>query len=214
MARMGKGDRSEAPGQQAPAADDVAALFEAKALAELARAASALAGGAFAYDGTPGAPVLLLKGVPGPADVDAERALAGADRDAADKSLAALGLPPETLAVMTRGAGGEAPAARTMRTLVAAADPRWVIALDAEAAADAASAAGIHSLSPGRPQERDGRVWLAVDGLEASLTDPARKRRVWAQFRTIAVSAADAGAPSQTGGSEETGAAGPSAQDR
>ena len=40
-------------------------------------------------------------------------------------------------------------------------------------------------LSFGVPAHVRGRVLLAVDGLEASLADEARKKRVWEQFRGL-----------------------------
>ena len=121
------------------------------------------------------------------------RALAGADAEAIARSLEALGLPAVTLAVVTRPPGGRAPRGDAVRRLVEACDPTWVVALDASAAEDAAAALGVHRLAFGRPRSVLGRVWLAVDGLEASLADPARKRAVWAQLRTLAETTGDAG---------------------
>ncbi len=184
-------------------AREVIDLFEAKATAEVDAAAAALAGGAFAVSGSPGVPVLLLKGIPGPADVAAGKALAGPDAAAAEKSLVALGLPSDTCAVITRGPEGPAPSALAMRALVAASDPVWVIALDRAAAKDAAAAAGVSGLTAGRVQHRHGRIWLAVDGLEASLTDPELKRRVWAQFKAIAV-ATESPTPARDGAMPES----------
>ena len=62
--------------------------------------------------------------------------------------------------------------------------PRLAVALDAVAAHDLAAAAGLESLPFGKPSWW-GRTLLAVDGLEASLTDAARKRRVWSQFKGL-----------------------------
>jgi len=56
--------------------------------------------------------------------------------------------------------------------------------LDGEAAADVSAAFGIDQPAWGRGVVVLGRRIVAVDGLEASLTDPARKRRVWEQLKT------------------------------
>jgi hypothetical protein len=166
---------------------DVEALFHAKADAELSKAAGALAGGAFSATGDPAAAVLLLKGEPGPVDLAAGRALAGPDADAATASLEALGLPTDWLGLITRAPDGRPADINVLRRAVEACDPAWVLALDAPAAQDAAGALGVGQLPFGRPMTLRGRTWLALDGLEASLSDPARKRRVWAQLKTVSV---------------------------
>ena len=188
----------DAPGVDAR----LAGLYEAKARAELAEAfalAREAAGPALpAFRGRPAAAVLLVKGIAGPEDAAAGRALAGADWDAARKALGALGLPADDLlGVVTRTGpeeGGKPNAGAVgrgfgdlvwLRQVVEACDPGWVIALDEAAAADVARAAGLERLALGRPQGSAGRVWLAVDGLEESLSDPVRKRRVWAQLKKL-----------------------------
>ena len=48
-----------------------------------------------------------------------------------------------------------------------------------------AEAAGLPALLFGDPVVLNGRTLLAVDGLEESLDDPARKRRVWQHFQSL-----------------------------
>jgi hypothetical protein len=164
---------------------DLEELYRAKAEGELRAAARDLAGAAFEPTGDPTASTLFVKGEPGPADIAHGRALAGPDADAATASLEALALPADWLALVTRGPG-EGPAdPGAVRRAVEAVDPDRVVALDAAAAEDAAAALGVDRLPFGRPVMRQGRVWLAVDGLERSLSEPALKRSVWAQLRTL-----------------------------
>jgi hypothetical protein len=173
----------------ARAADDataLTALYRAKADAEVTAASAALTAGQVAPSGPADPSVLVLKGVAGPSDLAQARAMAGPDAEALAKALAALDVPSDAvLAVITRAIADVAPGAGLVADIVEAADPAWVIAVDAEAAADAAAALGIQRLAFGRPRHDAGRVWLAVDGLEASLTDAVRKKRVWAQLRTL-----------------------------
>jgi hypothetical protein len=178
--------RGGSEGDTAPeVGTDLEALFRAKADAELGRGAAGLAGGAFAPSGEPAASTLFLKGRPGPTDVAQGRALAGPDAEAATASLDALGLPEGWLALVTRAPDGPAADPDALSRVVEAVDPERVVVLDAAAAEDAAKVLGMDRLPFGRPVTRQGRVWLAVDGLEQSLTDPALKRRVWAQLRTL-----------------------------
>ena len=66
-----------------------------------------------------------------------------------------------------------------------AVDPRVVIALDPQAAADLAAAFGIESFAPGRVTRVLGRDMLATDDFAASLGDEHAKRRVWDQLRAL-----------------------------
>ena len=173
---------------------DLAALFEAKARAERAEAdALDPVSAASGSTGPASAAVVVLKGRPS-AGADAPDApLSAAEAEALGKALEALGLPADDLAALvTRPAGGEATEASHARLALAleACDPVWVIALDADAAADAAALPGVGALPPGGAREIAGRTWLAVDGFEASLSDSALKRRVWAQLKAIEVSPA------------------------
>jgi hypothetical protein len=163
------------------------ALYRAKAEAEVAQAVRDLSDAGVRPSGPIDPSVLVLKGVAGPADLAEGRAMAGADAGAIAKALAALDVPSDAvLAVITRRTPDAPAPAESVTTLVEAADPAWVIAIDAEAAVDAATALGIPRLAFGRPRVDAGRVWLAVDGLEASLDDASRKKDVWAQLRTLA----------------------------
>lgn len=177
--------------------------YEAKAVSELAAADVLVPGSAaIAGSGALFAAVVLLKGNPGEEDRAAGRALAGADGEAADKVLVALGLDPDaTWRMCTRvpsdggcdagadaGAGDAAADARARRVELAveAVDPDLVIALDLEAGEDLARAFGLPRLEPGRPRPVRGRTIGAVSGLADSLADPRAKARVWAELRRVA----------------------------
>jgi len=167
-------------------------LAEAKVRAELS-AADALYPGADAITGsgaiTP--TVVIVKGEPGEADLAAGVALAGADGDAVRKALDALGVDGTSFAVCSRpapGVSGEAAADR-LRLIIEALDPSLVIALDRVAASDTSSAFSSPELVFGSPLRVGGRVLLAVDDLEGSLTD-GRKAEVWQQFRGLRGAAA------------------------
>jgi hypothetical protein len=174
--------------EASPAEDATAlrALFESKARAELI-AADALAPGSdrVAWRGELLAHVALVKGLPGPAEASGDAALSGPDGDAADKALAALGYAPEgAFRMLSRPEPGlePAPAAERLRLAIEAVDPELVIALDAAAAEDLALAFGIEPLRFGEVRIVLGRRLLAVDGLEASLSDEKRKAQVWRQL--------------------------------
>lgn len=163
-------------------------LHLAKAQAEQDAADAALPGIAVLASGDPLGRVLLVKGEPGAADLAAGEALAGADGDAARAALEALGIPTASvLAVVTRPAAATTADAARMRLAIylESADPGLVVALDATAADDLAAAAGLRALPFGKPEHVRGRVLLAVDGLEASLADETRKRRVWGQLQGL-----------------------------
>jgi len=163
------------------------ALFRAKAQAEIA-AAEAVAGdnGSVRGQGDELADVLLVKGEPGPGDLDAGRALAGADGEAAGKALDALGVASERFAFCTRSADlPEAARLERARLMVEAVDPRIVVALDPLAAEDILDAYGCEAVPPGTLTYVQGRAFVALEGLEASLSDEALKRRVWRQLKAL-----------------------------
>jgi hypothetical protein len=167
--------------------DEVRALFEARAHAELA-AADALAPGSDAVppSGSLFAAVAVVKGLPGPAEATGGAALSGADGEAARKALVALGWEAGAIfATLSRSEPGLAPERRAdrLRLQIEAVDPALVLALDAEAAGDIAEAFGIAQPAFGAEARVLGRRIVAVDGLEASLADPARKKRVWTQLQ-------------------------------
>ncbi len=166
---------------------DVCMLHESRARAELL-AADALAPGsdAVAWRGAVLAEVAVVKGLPGPAEVSGGEALSGADGEAAVKALGALGYAEDvvyfTLSRPGSGIDTERLAAR-LRAQIEAVDPVLILAVDEEAAFDVAAAFGIEKPSYGRAERVLGRRFVAVGGLEASLTEPARKRRVWEQLK-------------------------------
>jgi hypothetical protein len=105
-------------------------------------------------------------------------------------SLAKLGHDPDSaFFTLSRPEPGIAPERRAdrLRAQIETVDPELIIAVDAEAAADIAEAFGIAPLPFGTVVPVLGRRIVACDGLEASLTDPARKKRVWSQLRVAAV---------------------------
>lgn len=165
-------------------------LFLAKVRAEL-EAAEALAPGsdAVAWRGDLLARVVAVKGLPGPAEVAGGDACSGADGEALAKALEALAHDPASVfCTLSRPEPGIELERRSdrLRAQIEAVDPSLVLALDAEAAEDLAAAFGVAPLRFGRETRVLGRRLVAVDGLEASLTDPARKRRVWSQLKAAA----------------------------
>ncbi|MDP2232116.1 MAG: hypothetical protein Q8K89_00650 [Actinomycetota bacterium] len=174
------------------------ALYRAKLAEELSEARKLQPGAdAVADSGDLGARVLFVKGEPGPAEVCGAAVLSGPDGQAAAKSLEALGFDSDSMyAMLARvsvasaelATGPLAPlpeAAQRVRATAEAIDPYAIVALDATAAIDVATAFSVPPLRFGQPVRALGRELLAVDGLEPSLADPARKRRVWAQLRAL-----------------------------
>lgn len=167
--------------------EQIRALFLERARAELAAADSAAPGSdAVAWSGALLASVVAVKGLAGPAEASGGAAFSGADGRALVKALEALGWNGSdvffTLSRPEPGLDREALADR-LRLQVETVDPELVLALDAEAAADLAEAFGVEPLRVGAPTRVLGRRLLAVDGFEASLGDPTRKRRVWEQLK-------------------------------
>ena len=129
-----------------------------------------------------------MKGLAGPAEASGGAALSGADGEAARLALGALGYDPETaFAILSRVEPGIDAQKRADRLRIAleAVDPRVIIALDAYAAEDVSAAFDVEPLRFGKPIRVLGRMIVAVDGLEASLTDQARKARVWKQLKAV-----------------------------
>lgn len=168
-------------------AAQVRALHQARARAELLAADGAVPGAdAVPWSGEVIADIALVKGMPGPAEAAGGAALTGADGQALDKALAALGYDPvrafRTVARPVTGAQDADYAAR-LRMQIEAVDPRVVIALDARAAHDVGAAFGLAPLSPGKPAAAAGRRLVAIADFEASLTDDALKRAAWLQLQ-------------------------------
>lgn len=170
-------------------ADDLAEAYAGKTRAELEEADGYLVAEELASsNGDPFATVMLVKGLPGPAELAGGAAITGRDGEAVNKALGALGFDPEstfrTLARAKRADADERVRTR-LRIQVEAVDPSVVVALDKVAAADLSAAFEIERLQPGAPIRRLGRTLLAVDGLEESLGDQARKKRVWSQLQAL-----------------------------
>jgi hypothetical protein len=183
LADTGAGPRA------AESAEEIRAIFAAKVVAEVA-AADALAPGSDAIPtrGNPLARVLVLKGLPGPAEASGGAAVSGADGEAIVKALVALGYrDDDAFFALTRPEPGASADRRIARlgALVEAVDPIVVIALDPDAAADLSEAVG-EQVSVGSAREVLGRRYVAVDGLEASLGNENHKKRVWRQLQAAA----------------------------
>lgn len=168
---------------------DPRAAYSAKAVAELADAdASCPGSGSVRWCGEVLGDVVLVKGSPSEADVSAGVVLAGEDGEAAKRAFEALGVAwTEVFATCSRPSPESFGDQRALRLglQIEAVDPFAVVALDAEAAADVADATGVGPLAAGEPVRWAGRTFLAVEGLEASLTDARRKARVWSQLRRL-----------------------------
>lgn len=169
-------------------ADKLRALHEARARAELS-AADALAPGSdrVAPRGALLAEVAAVKGLPGPAEASGGAAMSGADGEALLKALEALGYAlGSVFFTLSRPEPGVSPerASDRLRLQLEAVDPRVIIALDAEAAADVAEAFGCEQPRPGASAVRVlGRRLVAVSGFEAALANPKAKQRVWAELK-------------------------------
>ena len=168
-------------------ADVLRAQHEARVRTELAAADRLLPGS----DGVPSAgthfaTIVVVKGLPGPAEASGKPAMSGADGAAARKALGALGWEADSAFFMLSRPGSSADAPRRaarLRFQIEAVDPEFVLAVDTDAAADVAEALGLERLALGAVVRADGRRVLACDGLEASLSDANRKRRVWSQLK-------------------------------
>lgn len=165
-------------------------LFEAKARAELERADAAMdESRPVHWSGDPLGRVFAVKGTPDLEDTEAGRAFAGPDGEALLKGIAALGLAAETVFLtVARPAGvvAEHVVRARLALQIEAVDPSILLATDAVAAEDLAAAIGADRLRPGDPVVLAGRSVLALEGLRASLTDEALKRRVWVQMKALA----------------------------
>lgn len=168
------------------AAANIDASFAGKARAEL-RAADALLPGADAvpWSGSHVAALAFVKGLPGPAEASGGAAMSGADGAAALKAAEKLGYRAEEVffTVSRPQPGSDASArAQRLRRQLDAVGADVVLATDAEGAQDVAAAFDSGALPFGREVRVLGRRLIAIDGLEASLRDTNRKRRVWAQM--------------------------------
>ena len=173
------------------AVPDPLALYEAKALVELADA-NALAGvAAGGWSGDPLGAVALVVGTETSTDNDESGILPAGLHEAAGKALGALGFEEGSafeIASRPREAEPGARAAR-LRLALEAVDATLVLALDPLAADDLAAAFGLHGLEPGKPVRAAGRVLGSTGDFAASLGDVRAKGRVWAAMRSVAAAA-------------------------
>jgi len=189
---------SGGPAADPAAIEAVAKQYAIKSAEELRQAISLQPGADAVPDaGEPGAAVLLVKGDAGPAEASGLPALSGPDGQAAASALEALGFDPDSVYAMVSRphattaspeAGSDTIASQIherVRATAEAVDPHAIIALDLTAGADLAAAFGGVALTPGTAVRVLGRTLLVVEGLEASLGDPALKKRVWAQLRAL-----------------------------
>ncbi len=171
-------------------AEHIRAEHEARARAELAAADRCAPGSdVVPLSGALIAEVALVKGLPGPAEASGGGAVTGADGEAADRALDALGWSTGAVfRTVSRPEPSIEPAARAarLRGQLEAVDAGTIIALDRVAADDLAEAFDIEPLAFGIVVQAGGRRLVAVDGLEEALGDEGRKRRVWQQFRAAA----------------------------
>jgi len=168
-------------------AEQIRALHEARAGVELAAADAAAPGSdRVAWRGSLMAGVMLVKGLPGPAEASGGSAMSGADGEALGKALEALGWNEGDAFHTLSRPNPDIDAVRRaerLRLQAEAVDPQVVVALDTDAAVDLAHAFGLPELKPGRVLVAGGRRLLAVEGFEASLGDERAKRRVWSQLK-------------------------------
>ena len=163
-------------------------LYEAKARAELAEADRLCPGSdVVAWRGDVLAPVMVVKGMPGPAEAAGGEALSGADGDAVAKALTALGWREgQVFFTLSRPdiALDEGSCASRLRHQIEAVDPRVVLALDEVATADVARSLQLEVLSAGASVLVDGRRVVALTEFEAALGDEKRKRAAWGSLRS------------------------------
>jgi hypothetical protein len=170
-------------------ATELETIYAAKALAELAAADRVAPGSdSVKWSGDLFAEVVLVKGEPGPAEVSGGVALSGPDGVAARKALEALGFEPDSVfATVARPEAGIDSALLRERLVmqIEAVDPTVIVALDESAATEVGAAFSLGALPYGTPVRAGGRLFVAVEGLEASLVDEQLKQRVWKQMQAI-----------------------------
>lgn len=136
------------------------------------------------------ASVLAIKGLPGVAETKGLPALSGADGDALEKALVALGWKESSwLGVILQPVDAAALSAGNLRELVEIIDPLVVITLD-----DVARLQLIEALSPLAANLLSGfhakaaitvlgRRLISVDSFELALRDSDKKQLAWAQLK-------------------------------
>jgi hypothetical protein len=168
----------------------LAAVYDAKALAELADAESAGGSSVRGWRGEPLGPLAFVVSAMSAEGGEESGPLSGEAGDAADKAAAGLGAGSGPVFIVASRPSADIPEparARRLALMLEAADPRVVIALDAEAAKDLALASGMERLDePGLPVLVRGRVLGSAGGFVASLGDRPAKLRVWTAMKRIA----------------------------
>lgn len=176
--------------EQAEASGAARKAFEERALAELARADAVWSGAdAVRWRGNVVPSVMVVKGMPGPAETSGGPAVSGLDGTAISQALQRLGHDPGQAFFTLSWPISEMPAdkrAERLRLQVEAVDAPLVIALDARAADDLAVAFDLKGLPVGKVVRAVGRRLVACDGLEEALGDERAKRRVWRQLSAAA----------------------------
>jgi len=132
------------------------------------------------------AQTVVFKGQLGPTESSGGSAVGGSDGAAVEAALERLGWDRDRVFfAVAPVCADQLPDERAARItgIIEAVDPELVVTLDADAAAEVGVALGVPKPHFGRSSEVRGRSFVAVDGLEASLADETRKRRVWTQFK-------------------------------
>lgn len=120
--------------------------------------------------------LLVVKGIPGPAEQQGGPAFSGEDGAALEKAFQALGYGEDAwLGVHLDPPGREALDAGALSRIASAMTPRALIACDKEAAA-LCKAAHLDGF-------QGPRVYVELEGFEASLADDAAKKREWAALK-------------------------------
>lgn len=159
---------------QDPIADASSAVFAA-GMAAADRACAVEPGDVVAVGP---AAVLLLKGVPGPAEACGGAAFSGADGEAAAKAMEALGYGPHELAWVFLRTDSSRRVER-LRLEVETIDPAVVVCLDRKASEAFSASIGESLAAPGAHDTSVGRRVVVLEGFESLLDDPAEKRAAW-----------------------------------
>ena len=120
--------------------------------------------------------LLVVKGIPGPAEIDGGEAFSGEDGTALEKAFQALGYGENAwLGVLTCPPGQEQLDAEGLSRIALTVTPQALIACDKDAAALCRAAHLVGFPGP--------RIYVELEGFEASLADEAAKKREWAALK-------------------------------
>lgn len=144
--------------------------------------------------GHPQAPVMLLKGRPSPADVEASNAFAG-EAEALGKAFDALGVPLSWLygtAAIRSGAESSGVCATHLLAEIEAVAPRVIVAFGAEAAGALVALDGRCGLrvpddpAPGEPLTLRAGLWAVItEPLPEGIQSKDAKRRLWRDLQRV-----------------------------